>query len=191
MDTIHHVTATTTDSTLAPVGSQHGQAPAPGSVGTPGQRLRVSTDGSVRPGTGTGAWSWTTPDGRVWAAGAAHAAGADINELETRAVLEAVTAAHPQAKLRVFTDSAGLADAFAAARAGRRVTRYWRSRLGPLLASCEGRDVVVTWVRGHHAHRGNRRADKLALHTLRAAVSGAAVSVDTLLRASAASALAA
>ncbi|CAB1128203.1 Ribonuclease H [Candidatus Hydrogenisulfobacillus filiaventi] len=138
-----------------------------------GRVIEVYTDGACRnnqaPGGQPGGWGVVFADGREYAG--AEAATTN-NRMELTAAIEALRRTEPGARVRVYSDSAYLVNAFRQNWFRGWEQRGWRNARGQpvenqdlwreLLRLAGEREVEWVKVAGHRGHPLNERADRLA-----------------------------
>lgn len=139
----------------------------PAGKGAGVNRITAATDGSSLGNPGPSGWAWVTADGsQDWAS----AKRSTNNRMELTAVLELLRS-YPRQPLLVQSDSQYVIDVFTKWLQG------WRDRgmqtakrrkvknldlIEEISRLLDEADVEWEWVRGHHGHPLNKRADELA-----------------------------
>lgn len=125
--------------------------------------LTISTDGAAagqgrRPGIdqGPGGWAFIVHSPDVERSGRVQAA--TNNQMELRAVIEAIRYAGKGASVVVRTDSQYVNQTVNKEQIVRANLDLWKE----FEALCEETNVKITWVKGHNGDPHNERADKLA-----------------------------
>jgi ribonuclease HI/retron-type reverse transcriptase len=125
--------------------------------------ITISTDGSLATivrkrgrDQGPGGWAFVVHETGEERTGSA--AATTINQMELRAVVEAVRFADPSKPLIIQTDSQYVAGAVKNQAVVRTNISLWKE----YHELCAGRKVKIVWVKGHSGDAFNDRADKLA-----------------------------
>lgn len=136
-------------------------------------RIVVATDGSSLGNPGPGGWGWYADDNN-WKAGAVD--GATNNQMELRAILEALRSLPNDVDLEILADSAYSINAVTVWLDGWR-RRGWKNSKGDPVANRElieaidheitirrrrGVNVTFTHVKGHAGHHLNEAVDTRA-----------------------------
>ena len=121
------------------------------------------TDGSVitdgkKKGRDPGPGGWAVVDVSAGAVQSGKQYLATNNEMELKAVVEAVRMAPKGYPIEVRTDSKYVVDGFRSESLLKSNRTLWKE----LEELCAGRDVNVNWVKGHAGDSDNERADSLA-----------------------------
>jgi ribonuclease HI/retron-type reverse transcriptase len=125
--------------------------------------VTVSTDGSVaiqskRKGKDQGPGGWSFVLHETGEEGCGNVASATNNQMELRAVIEAIRFADPKKSMIIRTDSQYVHDAVNRGNTIKSNTELWNE-----FREVKGsRRIKITWVKGHSGDRHNERADHLA-----------------------------
>lgn len=130
---------------------------------TSSRTVTISTDGSVitrghrkSKDQGPGGWAFIVHGSDQEAFGSAPSA--TNNQMELRAVIEAIRNTPSDRSIRIRTDSQYVHDAIEKRSVIKRNQDMWREYEEVL----DGRPIRIIWVKGHSGDEYNERADKLA-----------------------------
>jgi ribonuclease HI len=126
-------------------------------------RLVVAVDGSWGRGSRMGGWAFVSEDGTFASASGSHVAGSA--EPELRSILMLLRRVPAERALSIQTDSRA---ALAWLRDPTRAPRQSRSTVHGIAERLDGRDVTLSWVKGHAGQGLHDGADRLAVAARRA-----------------------
>jgi ribonuclease HI len=125
--------------------------------------ITVSTDGSIAgqvrkkgKDQGPGGWAFVVHETGEEISG--HVASSTNNQMELRAVIEAIRFVDPKKSIVVRTDSQYVHDAVNRQNTIKSNSNLWKE----YQEVSKSRRIKIVWVKGHAGDRNNERADQLA-----------------------------